>query len=285
MYALNQPALDYLTLTTWNPIAMGHVQTWIENREGSKVTLDAKRMQYTGALYATRDGSFFLGEAEQRGQPHFLMQCSGFLADDLLTVAGGMIVGGYVRVTRIDLQLTVEYDRGSWSQAALADAMRQNSDRSVSYVESKSGPQGSKLATVYFGSRKSDRFFRIYEKMGMGEDVHLRLEVEYKAPRALGVALALLNDPTIGEILADEVDRLPDVRGVRGLFLSPLGNPTAYPVKIVKQQPNTVKWLIEQVAPALDRVLNDHNIPTDDVVQLFYRILQPHLGGSDVRGM
>lgn len=276
MFTVNVPAVDYLTLTSYNHVIWGHIQKWIVGR-GDFRSVDAKRMQYTGYLYTNRDGSLFLGQGEQKGEAHYLAQCSGFLADDLLVIASYFIKEGYVRVTRIDLQITVEYPRGTTDLAAIANAMREHGDRSVSYVESKSGPRQSKLSTIYYGSRRSDRFYRIYEKMGMDEDVFLRFEVEFKSPRSQVVASALCGTVEVAQILAHEIDQLPEWNDLDWRFLAVLHDPERFNPIAVAPEANTLKWLRTQVAPALDRVLNDHNLPTEEIVTLFMRILTPHM--------
>ena len=271
MFRLNLPAIDWLTITTFNPVCLQYLDTW-----GTGVAKhsdrEKKRLQYTGKLHHNEEGSLYVGTGEQKGRPHHLVQASGLLADSAWTIARPFILGGTANITRIDLQVTVEYDRQTWDMAKMADYLRAD-DRgmSVSYLESQSGPAGSKLATVYYGSRSSDRFVRIYEKMGLGEDVFLRFEVEYKSPRAFQVARALAEDADARSILRGELDRVEDPQ-LSAQFAC-LHDADAYPVQAVKPEPATLKWLREQVAPALDRVVRDHDIDSNEIEALFRRIL------------
>jgi len=268
MFYVNVVSLDYLTISTYNPVIVGMARKVVA-ASAKRTDADKKRMQYTGELFHNEEGTAFIGSGDQGGTEHHLIQVSGLMADTLFPIFAHPLKTGKAKCTRIDLQITVEYDRESWSQSDLFDVLRsRNPGRSVSYVESQSGPAGSKLATVYFGSRKSDRFLRIYEKMGLGEDVYLRFEVEYKGARANTVA-SWIDEKGPKPILANEIARtgyklIADTFAIPG----PVFNP-----KLIKPEPQTLKWLREQVAPALDRVLNDHNVNSDEIADLFRRIL------------
>lgn len=284
MFELNNPQLDWITVSTYNPAVY---QTWSRNmrQEGDMMLLkSSKWLQYQGEKHLSRDGVIFVGEGVQadrktkKDRPHFVAWASGPAAGDLFVWSAQAIKYGYARVTRLDMQLTVEYWRETWSQRQLELALAEASPgMSVSHIESMSGPQGASLGTVYYGSRQSDRVVRIYEKMGMGDDVHLRFEVELKGERSRVVARKLVEGVSgVGGLLKAEIARLPDVYGLHSTFLPPLSDHDAYPVKLVKPESATVKWLREQVAPALDRVLGDHDIATDDLEQLFWDILTDH---------
>ena len=276
MYNVNLPALDYLTLTTFDPTAMAAFWSWHSDiLHGRK---DAKRMQYTGVIAHHETGSAFFGSAEQKGAAHFLLQVSGLLSESAWNALQSQVHEGRARVTRIDLQVTLPYNRNDWSQAAIFETVSKNSPgRSVSFVESQSAPDGGKLATVYYGSRTSDRVTRLYEKPGMGEDVFIRFETEYKAGRAreLGRMLATGHD-TLKNVLAGEIATFPH-DGVRRHFQEHLANPL--PVQVQRESGNTKKWLLTQVLPALDRFLNDHNNPHgEDVATAFLRVIMDHIG-------
>lgn len=278
VFHVNQVTFDYLTLTSFNPIFAQAVADWLQDnmRHGDP---DKHRMQYGGTLWHSERGNVFIGEGKQNGHNHYLIQASGFVADDIWNPAKQFVSAGITTVTRLDLQRTVEYERHSWSQSLLAAGLRSihGDRRSVSYVESRSGPQGSKLATVYFGSRQSDRFVRIYEKKGLNEEVFLRFEVEFKSPRSHAVALAILHKGDYEDIYLEEVARVG--HPVIAVVFGKEGWTKA--VRVVKPEPATLKWLREQVAPALLRVVNDHNIDSEEVERLFLRIILDKGSGAD----
>lgn len=275
MFEVNRPAIDYLTVTTFDEVAMAAMKMWHDSvQENGK---EARRMQYTGDTRADRYGTSFLGAGEQKSMTHAMLQVSGMLAASAFTNLRAQLIAGKLKLTRIDLQVTVEYPRHTWSQADLFSILRDdNEDRVVNYVESKSGPQGTKLATVYYGSRLSERLVRIYEKVGMGDEVLLRFEVEYKGDRARRVSHDLLAGATEKAILWGEVLRLPDVYNLRRWFGKCLET-TPHTVRVVREPGNTQDWLAQVVAPVLDRYLNQHEEDALDMAVLFHRIAAPHL--------
>lgn len=276
MYEVNAVSLDYLTLTTFHPIAVAAFWAWHQDIEHGRK--DAKRMQYSGVVAHHETGSAFFGSAEQRGQAHTMLQVSGLLAESAWNALQETVHKTQARVTRIDIQVTVPYDRATWSQSGVFEEIRLNApNRSVSFVESKSAPDGGKLSTVYYGSRTSDRVTRLYEKVGMGEDVFLRFETEYKGARARKLGYELAKGlGNAKNVLAAELAAFP-CQSVRLLFLDYIENPR--PVKVQRESGNTKKWLLTQVLPALDRFLNDHNSTqhADDVGQAFFDLLLDHM--------
>ena len=275
MYNLNVVNLDYLTLTTFTPDIASRMGDYVKDLravEGGK-----KRMQYVGYTGHHESGTAFVGSATQRKRQHHMLQVSGLLSENAFHVFERDIAGGLARITRLDLQLTVEYPRNDWSQAAVFATVRKNApNRSVSYAESQSGPQGTKLATVYFGSRTSDRVTRLYEKMGMGDEVFLRFETEFKGKRCRAIGQELAKGLSRSEnLLAAEILRFPH-DGVQLVFIDFILDPRD--IKLEKASGNTKRWLLETVIPSLDRFLNDHDATeTTEVADLFFRVLVDHL--------
>jgi len=277
MYNVNLAGLDWLTMTSFEA---GAYQRWVQYvNELTTEPTEAKRMQYLGVIAHHATGSAFVGTGTQRKMLHTMAQVSGMLAEDAFTRYQGAIYAGHFRVTRLDLQITVEYDRENWSQSALFATLREkHPKRSVSYAESQSGPAGSKLATVYFGSRTSDRIIRIYEKPGMGEDVFLRFEIEYKGARANETAQQIAGDRTLVDaLLWHEILRL-DVDELTALYDYVFDDTEPKNIRIVKESGNTKRWLLDTCLPALDRFLNDHNGTQhhDEVLAAFLRVLDEH---------
>lgn len=275
MFEVNRAAIDYVTITSFNPDCQQEIHTWHESL--SKRERESKRMQYQGTTRHDRYGTSFYGSATHNNRLHAMLQVSGYLADSAFQRLKPFLVTRKAKITRIDLQVTVEYDRQNWSQSDFADEMRDASpNRAISYIESKSGPQGAKLATVYYGSRISDKFARIYEKMGMGDEILLRLEFEYKQGRANEIAHNLIVGATPQAILWGEVSKMPDVYGLRKHFSKALETKPWY-VRVVREPGDTERWLREKVTVALDRYLQQHDSDSQAMAQLFQRIISPHL--------
>lgn len=275
MYALNSPSLDYITITTFDPTASAAMGDFVEPLRAVKD--GKKRMQYVGVSGHHETGTAFAGTAMQRGKTHTMLQVSGLLAESAFLRLARHVASGAARITRIDVQVTIPYDRDDWCQKSVFDVVRAAAPgRSVSFAESQSGPQGSKLATVYFGSRTSDRFVRLYEKMGLGDDVYIRFETEYKGARARAVGHELAKGlESTKNLLAAEILRFPHT-GVQAHFGAHLAEPLE--IKMVSEAGNTKRWLLETVIPALDRFLNDHSAQqADDVANAFWRLLADHL--------
>ena len=275
MFEVNRPALDYLTVTTYSPAPMLAMYSWHESV--NETGRESHVMQYAGDLRSDRYGTSFLGTATQRDMTHSMLRVSGMLSQSAFNAIKAFILTGSVNVTRIDLQVTVEYNRFDWSQVDLADALREMSpNRSVSYIESRSGPQQTKLATVYYGSRKSDRLTRIYEKMGMGDEVLLRFEAECKGRRAIVTAKHLAMGDTVKAVLWAEVLRIPDAYNLRRLLSKCLETTPKY-IRVVDEPGGTGKWLREVVLSSLDRYLNQHDEESSEMAHLFYRVIKEHL--------
>ena len=275
MYALNSVSLDYVTITTFDGTASAAAGDFVETLRAVKG--GKRRMQYVGMTGHHETGTAYCGTAMQRGKLHTMLQVSGLLAESAFLKLLRYVANGSARITRIDVQVTIPYGREDWSQAAVFETVRKAApNRSVSFAESQSGPQGSKLGTVYFGSRTSDRVVRLYEKMGMGDDVYLRFEVEYKGARARAVGHDLAKGlGSTKNLLAYEILRFPH-DGVQQQFWKHLEDPLE--VKMISEAGNTKRWLLESVLPSLDRFLNDHDAnQRQEVADAFWRVLADHL--------
>lgn len=275
MFEVNKAQFDWLTVTSFDDKCGGAMYTWHMGVSANQK--DSKRLQYQGTTAADRYGSSFFGEGHQRGRRHYMMQVSGSLAESAWTAVQAFTLGGMARVTRLDLQITVEYDRQDHSQEQLAADLRHESpNRSVSYIESRSGPQGTKLATVYYGSRTSERYCRIYEKLGMGDEVLLRFEMEFKGKVAKAVRNALLQGTSPKAVLFGEYDRMPQVYGLARTFGKVLQTKPYY-TRVVREPGGTEVWLKGKVATSLDRYLNSHEEDSQAMAEHFLKVIEQHL--------
>jgi len=263
---LNKAHLDWLTLTSWNKGAIEVMSALFNGARGKP----ARRMQYEGTMYQNDAGSVFFGTDEQRNKAHYLCQVSGLRANEAWEAYGSLAANGLVKVTRVDGAITTQVRH--WSQSHLFSRLRKIAPfRSGSYLESKSGPQGRKLATVYVGSRSVYRMLRIYEKVLPDDAIALRFEVEYKAGRAAEVARLMLAGSLLDNFLKAEVELLDDNQLSR-LFLPLLDGTGQLPV-VRREKNRTQEWLMQQVLPALQRFLNEHGNEAHELRYAFLKIL------------
>lgn len=286
MFDVNAASLDWLTVTTYNPILSQKVLAHMRhmNPQTTKDLGEQHRLQYLGQAVATARGTVFAGTGKQANGEHYMFQASGSIADNLFLWTKTYLKSGLARATRVDLQITVDYPRDTWSQTDYMAALRDsNPDRVISYEESCSGPAGTKLGTIYYYARTNTRFYRIYEKVGMSSDpVVLRFEVEYKFPLSQVVVGMLTGGaPPSGILKFELTNNLPDAYGGQALFLAPLINADSYPVRTIKPEPRTEKWLRESCIPSLFRILNDHDANHHEVAEMFQRVLTDYYRSVD----
>ena len=269
MFTLNEPRYDWITLTTFSQ-QLGIVFLNTAKEWGARSS-KSKRMQYEGWISHDKGGTFFAGKANQRGKNHWMAQISGDASNQAIKRFYAPIEKGLINVTRLDIQITVEMPL-SWSQPNLFRDLRSfHNKKAISYLESNSSAGQGKLATVYIGSRSSDRVVRIYEKLGYGDEIFLRFEVEFKKQRALNATLAGIDLETRTGILRHEIERLKN-DDIRTLFAS-VFDVTSNPIVVVREQSQTARWLKRTVFPSLRRFLNDHNQETDEIYNLFKFIM------------
>jgi len=170
------------------------MQNWPDDWERGKW------LQYAG----WRKESFFIGMGEQQKKRHSIMHASGFLAHTMHPV---FMDYDKWYCTRIDIQRTVK--KPEWVD--LPKLYKHLGKNGTSLISSDEND------TLYLGSRTSDKFTRLYEKLF--EEMYLRLEFELKGKRALKAWQAIKN--------GEDVDRVYDY------YLSELKLPIRY-IKLFK---------------------------------------------------
>lgn len=123
-----------------------------------------KRMQYEGRV---SDKGAFVGRGLQNDEIHYMTQASGEWATEW---AARILPAGVSNCTRLDIQVTIEYDDPHNSSATKDVLKFAGIPMSVTSISSDSGD------TTYIGSRTSQRMMRIYQK-GQGL---IRFEWEFK---------------------------------------------------------------------------------------------------------
>lgn len=247
---INYPNIDWITVTSWNEEDFSHWKRW-QNRRGEKIT-EGKIKMYSGFW----SGASFVGQGFQGNKKHFMIKVSG---DDSKSVFHEIWSPG-VKATRLDVQITKELPE-NYSARKFVDSLRSgdwgNYKRDLQLIENSDG-----LDTVYIGSRKSERFARVYVKNTL-EGNFLRFEIENKKDLADYIARAYYTDQNVlSSVLFDFISSLPlDSEGVLQGFLdliSDVRSGIVIPRKVISAD-DTYSWLIDTVGPVIWRYLNDHD--------------------------
>lgn len=253
---------DWLNLTSFSESDFEHFDVYFN--EVAALFEPEQRNQsirgYKGRILLPLDGgSVFLGAAVQNGKPHFLLSIAGYLADAAL-----LYDFGSAKCSRIDLQLTFPKPE-NYSARLLKDELKESvaeagnqEVRKVSLVENDGDD------TIYIGSRKSERFTRLYVKE-LDDGKYLRYEIELKGRIARSAYNKVLADPTSkAAILRFEWEKH---KGITNHAWNELGRNLAEseamevnPGRPVSTNETRLRWYLNQVFPALDRDLNDHDI-------------------------
>lgn len=251
---VNRAALDYLTVTTFDrPLYSDILKTILTRDEREESEKDSIK-RYVGMRSVWTCGSVFYGEGLQDGFAHWIISASGGAADRVGYALSGQILPS-MNVTRIDVQITIE--KPSWYRARdFVDAVEEGEwkGRRRKPVLIENGGDD----TVYLGSYHSDRFTRIYVK----EKTWLRLETVFKRDYAEEAWKRYAAAPAIAPagLLVSELIRFPK-HPIIDAFAAELKNANQIDVqkaKPVKTLSTTYLWLVRSVAPAVSRLLNDH---------------------------
>jgi hypothetical protein len=251
---LNLPMIDWITRTGWE------INEWkelIEDRRSKEQTRDG----YRGL--ANLDNSYFVGNGIQRRSraeltlSHTMLQVSGAFADSQFSMLAGRKDAGECKTTRIDIQITTDWDRADLFSVCRRWRER---GRKGNFLESGEDGEGQ---TVYLGAWGSDRFVRVYQK----SKTICRFEVCYRKAHAEPMynRLAELDSDSgrrdaMGSWLAYELLRIKDpvLDAVFGKVLKELGTK---PPKVVRRPTSdTEKWFLRVVRPALQRYINSHDV-------------------------
>ena len=230
--SLNELKLDYLTCTSNDlPLVLDEYTTH-----------RARVLQYVG--YSHSDGKIFEGSALQHGRLNRLCRLSSYRANELWELCIGM------RASRLDLALDVRTDELLPEELHCWSLIAQRRATFISTHENKK----RKGFTLYVGSRKSERFLRVYDKSVESNLVTpniTRFELELKGSVARHVFRMIeeygLSSP-MQHVFRDEIARL--LEGFN-LEIIPwfLGDRT--PMIVLSEERDHASYLINQVKPML----------------------------------
>lgn len=237
---INRPAIDYVRITSSEWYEYEMMAAGVMGLADGDASA-GRFLQYEGS----RRGASFHGQAIQNDRAHYLAQVSGSTADgsDALLRVG--------RVTRIDLQVTIEKPDG-FSGRTLCDCLRAavwgGRRRKVTLID------GNGDDTVYIGSRVSETFIRIYVK---GRD-YLRFEVEYKGDGARRVAAGMTGGLSRADMLSHELARLPECVHLQPFRDILTGGTVKLPELVAPEKVDRLKWL-SSLLPTFHQMATDHD--------------------------
>ena len=256
---LNSVLCDWLTLTSYDPTVYVYWQSkrhQIEREARKAKSREKKIMQYEGETTATDDGNFFTGKGMQNGRIHYLIQVSGQLADGFILLASRQVRDGVITCTRVDLQMTV-FTNPAHDQFALHYRLN-SGNLQTGWQESHDSLLG-RMATVYVGSRHSQRFVRIYDKKSANNDRLLRFEVEFKKPLSMFIMRECAKGyEEMRAVFKAECIRLADSQ-LYDMYMQYLeGEFKHISVKRQSSDERTEHWLLTAVLPSFVRIINSH---------------------------
>jgi len=247
---INQPRLDYLTITSYRDeiyVASSELAAKFDSHERKSLG------NYEGWYVELPSlGSAFVGWGSQRNMAHNLIQLHGNTAHAALQWVRDNFLYPEDKCNRMDIQITCiepDYFEPFELAARLNDA-----GRTVNFLKNARG------ATVYIGSRSSERFCRVYQKQDAEGKKLLRLEAEMSGQRSnehMRILSQGVGDVMIGLVAA--LRKYAEMDGVlSGTFLDHLNGDTK-PIHLKSANRKTEDWLRRVVAPALAKYCNDHN--------------------------
>lgn len=266
---INSPMLDYVTLTTFSE---SPIDLWKEfPLEGFDIERhDARFNGYKGEILAGSTGSIVIAEGQQIHpqdkvvRPHYVCKVSGEMANTFFAYHRSLDYGKCtVEQKRIDCQITIPLPPGYSAMRfylALKEAVKDDSRPLVMrIIESGTGKQKG-LDTVYLFSRTSPRYVRLYVKEDANENRYLRWEVEQKKDWAKLYHPGLLHSDLLSSLRKIPMEiRSSIVGGFINDFVFCLSDLSKRRVVPGKTR-DTVKWLYDQITPAILNAYNDHTI-------------------------
>ena len=236
-------ALDYLRLATWDITA--HTNLLSELLQGSSGKWEhSKWLQYHG----WKRDTFFLGTGYQNKRRHSIVNISGFMADR--NWSSLRTIDKYY-ATRVDLQITIPSPADIFLPTVYGQLRTDNIKTSIIQSELND--------TLYVGSRTSDVFIRLYEKPL--EEMHLRLEFEFKGKVARGVWKALQAKATPDEIFQHYLAKCELPNYVKAHYYDVQDGETAFAIRqeIAKTDEKKLAWL-QSCDTSVRQALYNHNI-------------------------
>ena len=252
--------IDWLTITSWTtePIQRLSKELVAIADQHKEEIAPWKWKQYEGHIVSCPLGSIFVGTGYQKQGWHGIVRISGELADELWSLVANMVKEQPIRITRLDVQMTVTEPDG-WSQWRLFNRCK-DAGHSMRWEDSVDRNCGE-LATVYIGSRYSQRMTRVYEKPTKEGAKLLRFETEYKADRAHANARSLARGKaTLSQYLKHEMQKVVGDEQLAAIYANQLEGikPHTERIRVKTGDDKTRAWLLHDVLPVFTRIINSH---------------------------
>lgn len=263
-----KPAIDWITATTKNYKESVRIAKEIAKEcECGKPRPQNRKM---GVYWEGRgcECGYFIGSRMHNTTLIHITVISGAAANG--KVARDLLMSTDWKKTRVDVQLTIDEP---FKPVALAAYLRNSHDARGAKPNIQSIDNGTVTAgTVYIGSKTSEVFARIYIKEGDEGVYYSRYEIVLKSRyiedmilaatvRGIDAALAseILNH--VRKFNLGGVNRSADfLREVERLSAS--AEAVRLPEIRVKTSSKTMRWLLEQVDPAIERLSLSHDVET-----------------------
>jgi hypothetical protein len=247
--------LDYMTLTSYED---SFYSFWLNEvgKSDQPVTESKQFNRYIGKGTAVGTGNLSIGSFKQPLGWHHAMVASGEAADLVRTAALFSIENHSARATRVDVQATI-IQPAEWSQLRLFNRVESYGKHVVEMRQSVDRLHG-RLATVYIGSRTSERFVRVYQKPS-DDGLLLRCELQMSGGQSeLWGSQWRQRKVREGDTLRGCLQWVEDVK-LTGLYLPLLEGYNPQLPKYSRTDGKTDRWLLEQVLPVLARRLQAHD--------------------------
>lgn len=200
-------------------------------------------LQYKG----WKNKSVFVGQGEQNGERHCVVNVSGYMADETYEK---VIKCEVYYCTRMDVQITIRQPECVHLDEVYA---RVKNHTKASLIQSDEND------TLYLGARESAIFTRLYEK-SLGTK-YLRLEFEIKGGRARAAWRAIRAGATSDNVFSHYLKSVKLPSDIKELFQLAEDGETDYAMtaEILKDDQKTLKWL-QSIDGAFMKALANHNI-------------------------
>lgn len=223
--------------------------------------------RFDGDVMRTGIGSLFVGSRrEPVGYLHVAV-ITGWLADMLKTAVVESLDIHNAWLTRVDIQATVK--KGEFDMFGALVRLEKNRKRPELHGDRENG------RTIYIGSRRSERFARLYEKLA-GKDRYLRLEFQFSGQQARSYGRSLRQETITPEAsFRGAVQQIKD-SVIEAMYLPIVEGYDPQLPRVAQVETKTDSWLCDTVYPVVMRRLMAHD-GAPRVRELFGGLLNEHV--------
>lgn len=261
---INEPRIDYVTMTTWHvPVYIN----WQEHVEPVGIEWETRQkviQGYRGSMSTCSLGSVFLGIGKQvhpvdkKEYPHYMIKASGEVSDGVYRTLESITHPENTEYERrrVDCQVTIPLPDGYSAKSFYEAVQTEWSGRTTKLrlIENGTGTDLG-MDTVYLWSRKSAKMVRFYVKQSSTGERFLRWEVEIKKE--------LVRDFRYNNVVSSLMDtfaKLPLSIRMRPEMKTVIEATRGEhePIHRRDRERDTVAWLYNVVKPAVVRCSKMH---------------------------